>query len=1006
MPAPGPGAPVPAFDRAGKADFGFWILDFGFWIEADLFRIIQNLESKIQNPTTSSEVERKSMRAKLQLIVPAIVVILAVSALSQSVPPGVQKKATAGGITEYRFSNGLRVLLYPDQTNPKITINMTYLVGSRHEGYGETGMAHLLEHMNFIQTTTGREIKKEIVDRGAQWNGTTSYDRTNYYETVTAGDDNLRWALGLEADRMVNVKMDKALLDTEMTVVRNEFERGENSPQRILEERVTATAYVWHNYGKSTIGSREDIEKVPIDRLAAFYRKYYQPDNAVLVIAGQFDTSKALTFVAETCGKIPRPERRLDQTYTVEPPQDGERYVELRRVGSGQDIMMAYHAPAAGHPDSATLQVLAGVMSGGGGGGRGGRGGGGGGGGGSGRLYKALVETRKALSASMSFRQLHDPGFVLVSANLSNDQSLDEVRKIIIQTIDNLASEPPTPDEVERVKSRLLRGLEQRLTDGQQLGLGLTTPISQGDWRLMFVEHDRIQEVTPGDLVRVARAYFKASNRTVGVFIPDAQPDRTVVPATPDLEQLLKDYKSKLTISLGEAFDPSPANIEGRVVRARLANGMRVALLPRKTTGGTASATIELRFGDQTTLAGKSAAAQFAGSLLGRGTTSKSRQQIQDEMDKLNARIAVSGGGGGDFGGRGGGSGGGGGGGGIAGASASITAPSENFVAALRLAVEMLREPAMPDADFEQMRKQRISAIESGRADPGSLAGQALQRHLSPYSKGDARYSRTPEEQIEELKKVTLQDARSFHAKFYGASNGEFVLVGQFDQAAVQKAAAELLGGWNSSVPYQRLVSSYKDADPINLKIETPDKQNAQFEAGLRIKMSEDDPDYPAMLLANYMFGGSITARMPNRIRNLEGLSYGASSRFSAPTEGDAAIFSATVSSHPANTPRVEASFKDELAKALKNGFTAEEVAAAKKAYHDQQMVSRSQEAVLIRLLASREQAGRTMKWDEQLEGRIQALTPDQITAAFRRHMDPGGLSIVKAGDFKTAGVY
>ena len=943
------------------------------------------------------------MRSKLRLIVSAVVLMLPMPALSQSLPPGVQKKASAGGITEYRFSNGLRVLLYPDQTNPKVTINITYLVGSRHEGYGETGMAHLLEHMNFIQTTTGREIKKEIVDRGAQWNGTTSYDRTNYYETVTAGDDNLRWALGLEADRMVNVKMEKALLDTEMTVVRNEFERGENSPQRILEERVVATAYVWHNYGKSTIGSREDIEKVPIDRLAAFYRKYYQPDNAVLVIAGQFDSSKALAFVAETCGKIPRPERKLDQTYTVEPPQDGERYVELRRVGNGQDLLIAYHGPAAGHPDAATLQVLAGVMGGGGGGGRGGRGGGVGGGGGGGRLYKALVETKKALSASMSFRPLHDPGFALFSANLSNDQSLDEARKTIIQTIESIATEPPTQEEVDRVKSRLVRGLEQRLTDGQQLGLGLTTPISQGDWRLMFLEHDRIQDVTPADLVRVARTYFKASNRTVGVFIPDAQPDRTLVPATPDLEQLLKDYKSKVTISLGEAFDPSPANIESRVVRARLANGMRVALLPRKTTGGTASATIELRFGDQTTLAAKSAAAQFAGSLLGRGTRSKTRQQIQDEMDKLNARIAVSGGGGGDFGGRGGG---GGSGAGIAGASASITAPSENFVAALRLAVEMLREPAMPEADFEQMRKQRITAIESGRTDPGSLAGQALQRHLSPYSKGDVRYSGTPEEQVAELRKVTLQDAKNFHAGFYGASNGEFVVVGQFDQAAVQKAVAELLGSWNSPGPYQRLVSNYKAAAPINLKIETPDKQNAQFEVGVRIKMSEDDPDYPAMLLANYMFGGSITARMPNRIRNLEGLSYGASSRFSAPTEGDAAIFSATVSSHPSNTPRVEASFKDELAKALKNGFTAEEVAAAKKAYHDQQIVSRSQEAALIRLLASREQAGRTMKWDEQLEAKIQALTPDQITAAFRRHMDPAALSIVKAGDFKTAGVY
>jgi len=299
-----------------------------------------------------------------------------VSAVCQTLPPGVQKKAAVGGITEYEFPNGLRVLLYPDPANPKITVNMIVQVGSRHEGYGETGMAHLLEHMDFIETNDGRQIKNEIVGHGAVWNGTTSEDRTNYYETFTASDENLKWALDLEAARLVNVKINKQLLDVEMTVVRNEFERGENSPQRVLSERVASTAFLWHNYGKSTIGSREDLEKVPAERLAAFYKKYYQPDNTVVAIGGKLDETKTLQYVADTLGKLPRPARKLDQTYTVEPTQDGMRYVELRRVGEGQEVIMAYHTPAAGHPDSAALQVLAGIMSG-GGGGRGGRGGGG-----------------------------------------------------------------------------------------------------------------------------------------------------------------------------------------------------------------------------------------------------------------------------------------------------------------------------------------------------------------------------------------------------------------------------------------------------------------------------------------------------------------------------------------------------------------------------------------------------------------------------------------------------
>src|SRR6202166_4100324 len=311
-----------------------------------------------------------------------LLMMLAVPAFSQTLPQGVEKKATVGGITGYDYPNGLRVLLFPDPSSPKVTVNMTYLVGSRFEGYGETGMAHLLEHMNFILSTHDRSIKKELTDHGAQWNGTTDYDRTNFFETVTASDENLKWALGLEAERMVNMRMEKPLLDTEMTVVRNEFERGENSAPNVLEERVIATMYLWHNYGKAVIGSRADIERVPIDRLAAFYRKYYQPDNAVLVIAGQFDASKALAQVADTVGAIPRPTRTLDATYTVEPPQDGERSVELRRVGSTPMVMAAWHGPALAHPDSAALEVLTDIMV-----------GGGHGGGATGRLYQALVDS-------------------------------------------------------------------------------------------------------------------------------------------------------------------------------------------------------------------------------------------------------------------------------------------------------------------------------------------------------------------------------------------------------------------------------------------------------------------------------------------------------------------------------------------------------------------------------------------------------------------------------------
>jgi len=904
-----------------------------------------------------------------------IMISAALAAFSQTLPQGAEKKATVGGITEYDYANGLRVLLFPDPSSPKVTVNMTYLVGSRFEGYGETGMAHLLEHMNFILTTNGRSIKKELTDHGAQWNGTTDYDRTNYFETVTAGDGNLKWALGLEADRMVNMRIEKPLLDTEMTVVRNEFERGENSPGRILEERVVATAYLWHNYGKAVIGSRADIEKVPIDKLAAFYRKYYQPDNAVLVIAGQFDQSKALAYVAETCAAIPRPTRKLDETYTVEPAQDGERFVALRRVGENPAITIAWHAPALSQPDSAALEVLDGVLA-------------GGGRGGTGRLYNALVDNKKALAVRMEYQELHDPGLVLVSAGLSKDQSLYEARKTILDTIDGVAKEPPTNEEVEKEKARILHSMEMRMANSQQAALGLSEMIASGDWRLFFLNYDQIRSVTPDDVVRVAKLYFKESNRTVGEFIPTAAPDRTEIPTASGLEAVFKDYKTGMTVVQGEVFDPTPSNLEKHLIRLKLLDGLKVAMLPKTSRGGTVSAVLEIQFGDEKALAGKNAIGSMTGALLMRGTKNRTRQQIQDEMVKLNSQMNVSGD--------------------VSQASATIQTTEQNLIPALRLAAEMLREPSFPDSEFDSVKKQRIAGLENQRTEPAALAPLALNRALNPYPKNDVRYVETIDEQIEDAGKVTLDDVKKFHSQFYGASHGELVIVGQFDPAALSKAAAELFGNWSSPAPYQRITENFEKTTPVNLKIETPDKQNASFAAALRLPMSDTDPDYPAMVLANYMFGGSITGRAPDRIRNREGLSYGVNSNFiaPAPANGNAARFGGTAISNPKNSPKVEASFRDELAKTLAGGFTPDEVAAAKKAIRDARTMSRTQDQSLLRLIAVREDTERTLSWDEQMDEKLDALSVDQVNAAFRRHVDASILSIVKAGDFKTADVY
>ncbi|MEZ5049805.1 MAG: pitrilysin family protein [Saprospiraceae bacterium] len=400
-----------------------------------------------------------------------------------SLPKGVEQKSTVEGITEFQLENGLRVLLFPDNSKPTITVNITYLVGSRHEGYGETGMAHLLEHMVFKGTPNHPNIPQELTEHGARPNGTTWYDRTNYFETFSASDENLNWALDLEADRMINSYVAKKDLDSEMTVVRNEFESGENNPSSILMERVLSTAYLWHNYGKSTIGCRADLENVPIERLQAFYQKYYQPDNAVLVVAGKIDVQKTIDLVHKYFSPIPRPDRMLYPTYTKEPTQDGERSVTLRRVGDVQVVSCLYHTPSGASKDYASIAILDEILT----------------SEPSGRLYKSLVETKKASTVWSFAPSLKEDGFIYVNADVRKGNSLEEAETIMLKTLDDIATNPITQEELDRAKSKLLKYWNLAYNSSDRVGLRMSEYIAQGDWRLFFLFRDNIENVTLED---------------------------------------------------------------------------------------------------------------------------------------------------------------------------------------------------------------------------------------------------------------------------------------------------------------------------------------------------------------------------------------------------------------------------------------------------------------------------------------------------------------------------
>jgi zinc protease len=914
----------------------------------------------------------------------ALLSLFLIAAVARAGEPPT-KVATVEGVTEYQFSNGARVLLYPEPSRPSITVNMTVLTGSRHEGYGESGMAHLLEHMVFKGTPTFPMVPKALQDHGATYNGTTNVDRTNYFETMPATDENLEFGIQLESDRLVNSFVKREDLMSEMTVVRNEFERGENSPAGVLTERIHAAAYAWHNYAKSTIGNRSDIERVPITNLQAFYKKYYQPDNCVLIIAGKFEEAKALGFCEKYLGSIPKPKRRLDATYTEEPPQDGERIVTLRRVGTVGSIGLAYHMPAASHPDWAPLSLLAGIIT----------------QNPNGRLYQALVESKLANSATAFAGNNHDPGLFMANATPESNKLIDQVRDVLIKTMENLGSKPFTEAEVDRAKTRAKRNEERRLGDSTAMSQALSSAAALGDWRLLFIQRDRIAAVTADDVNRVAKTYFKQPNRTVGVYIPVDKAQRLAIPAATNIEALVKNYKGNAnTEAAGEIFDPSPENLDARTKIVDL-NGIKAGLLQKKNRGETVSFVLTLHYGNEESLKGLTTAAGLLPGLMMAGTKQHDRQALREEMEALGIQISPGVGG---FGGRGGRRGGGGGfGGGTPGQlTFSIQAKRSTLPQAIKLLGEILREPSFPSEEFDTTKSRMVSFSQNNRTEPGPLAQERLTRLLSPYQPGDIRYVPTSAERTKLLQAVTLEQVKDIYHNQLGATQGELGIVGDFDPDQTIAQVREILKGWKSDVPVHRIERMSHENAGAREEILTPDKANAVFLAGVAFPLKETDADYAALQLGNFIFGQStLSSRVGNRIRQKEGLSYGATTQFTASPRDPDARFTANVTMNPEFIDRVEKAFLEELDKFIAEGPSLTELADAQKAYLEGQKVRRTGDAVIAGQIVTNLELGRTFAHTSELDKKIAALSPDDVKNAFKKYIDPKKLVIIRAGDLK-----
>jgi zinc protease len=887
------------------------------------------------------------------------------------------KDVTAGpsieGISEYRLANGMRVLLFPDATKPTVTVNLVYGVGSVHENYGETGMAHLLEHLLFKGTPTQTDISGEMKKRGIEFNATTSLDRTNYFSSFPANDDTLAWVLGMEADRMVNSNVARKDLDSEMTVVRNELESGENNPGAVLFQRIRSTAFLWHNYGNSTIGARSDVEGVPIDKLQAFYRQWYQPDNATLIVAGRIDPAQTLALVSKKFGGIKAPSRVLPTYYTTEPAQDGERDVTVRRTGDLNLTAAAYHIPAVAHPDNAALSVLGDVL----------------GHTPSGRLHKAMVESKLAAGAGAFVESMRDPGLFGAYVVVPKDGDNAKAQAELLKQIEQVVAQPITQAEVDVARQRIANSFDLYFTDVNAVGMGLSEYLAAGDWRLLFTTRDAIDKVTAEDVNRVAAAYLKSSNRTLGRFVPTDAPDRVTIPAAPAVATLVDGYAGRAVVAAGENFDPSPRNIQSRTTTFTLGDGLKISLLPKKTRGETVVVNAQFRFGDEASVSkSPDPAASIAGAMLMRGSEKMSRQQIDQRFEALKTQANVSGN--------------------LQGAGISMQTRRAQLPEALALAADVLRTPAFPESEFEQLRLQAITGLEASRKEPGSVAGMALAQYFDPWPVGHPLHVDDIDASLAKLKALTIEDVRAFHREFYGTATGEIAIVGDFDADAVRKQLEALFAGWKSPKPYAPIGTKFTDVAAKQERFETPDKPNAVLLARQNLPLKVTDADYPALVVANRIFGGgALKSRLGDRIRQKEGLSYGVSSGIRADDSrnrtDDAGSFSIQAIAAPENMKKVEAAVREELTRLVKDGITQEELRDAVSGTLTERQQGRADDGTVAGMLADQLYFGRDMQFTADLDAKYQALTLEQVNAAIRKYLKPDALSVYVAGDFAKA---
>ena len=909
---------------------------------------------------------------------------------------------TLESITELALPNGLQVLLLPDAAKPVVTVNITYRVGSRHEGLGETGAAHLLEHMLFKPSGKVENPMRDMQALGMRYNGTTSPDRTNYFAHFLANDDKaaerMDYMLGWLAGMMTQARFTRAELDSEMTVVRNEFERAESEPGRVLGDRMLALAYGSHGYGHSTLGLKSDIENVSLPTLYAFYRKHYRPDNATLIVAGAFDAALVRRQIAQAFGPIARPAEPLAPTYTLNPAQDGERSVLLRRSGGLGTTAVMYHLPAGGTREGAAARVLAETIS-----------------QRAGPLSRGLLATGLAVTDWAYYRALREPGYLMAGVGLpeiasivgsTNAANPDERELVAIKSAAALArvveSLSLTDAEIITARQTLLSNWRSVLRDAETTAQALTEMVALGDWRLIFALREALATATPDEVRALAKNYLVASNRTAGTYLPVAgiAPLRPPPPVPVAQAQLLntteliaayaqgaratglKDLKNTVKPAF-EDYPLTPASIQVRTVPSQLdvggLPGLKLAVLPRAAKDDRVTGVLRLRWGTLDSVNGSSVLATMLGPLLLDGTPAMNGVQVKERLLVMDARLSFT-----SFAGF---------------LNASLDFPASSQAAYFELLAQLLQGASFADAPFERNQKAMLAAMQNIKAGTVSVAGNALERSFKAYPSGDPRETRPLEQTEAQMKAASASQLRAYWQRFGSASHGELALVGPADAPALRAQLQTSFAGWAAREKHEPWTSVHTEpAGPKTQILPMADKANASYSARIGLPFNERDADYPALFAAVQLLARQ---GLWERVREKEGLSYGVGASLAAPWDGNAGAININASFAPQNRVKLASTIREVLVAQRDEGLGALEVGFAKSAIVARRGEWLAQPANTAANLAFNLRYDRAFDSYGAQTGLYEKLDTSAVNAALKKYLNPDQLVEVMAGTFE-----